>query len=124
MRFEFIALALFAFAGCSASSDIGAECALVKRDVDGGRLFVTNREVGTGAAKDFVSIGSTECDDLICVRDSDWAPPDGGGMDPNETARGYCSRNCLWGDPCPSSSPKLDGNPRTRFLHDPLFGNG
>lgn len=118
-------LALFAVAGCRASSDLGAECALVKRDpnVDGGRLFVTNGELRAGAAKDFVSIGSAECEDLICVRDSDYAPPDGGALNPNETARGYCSRNCITGDPCPSSSSELDGNPRTRMTCRPLLLN-
>ena len=109
-------LVLFAVAGCKASSQLGEECTLVKRDPsDGGSLFLTNGELPAGAGKDFISFGSTECDDLICVRDWDYAPLDGGGLNPNEPAKGYCSRSCLIGSPCPASSAELDASPRTRL---------
>ena len=92
-------LVLFAVVGCKASSQLGDECAMVKRDprVDGGRLYVTNGEIKVGATKDFISFGSIDCDDLICVRDADYAPPDGGVLNPTETAKGYCSRSCIVG---------------------------
>src|SRR5689334_16024221 len=111
MRSPFIALVLFAIAGCKASNQLGEECAMVKRDVDGGRLYVRNGEIKAGARKDFISFGSTDCDDLICVRDWDYAPADGGALDPNAIARGYCSKSCILGDPCPTASAELDGNP-------------
>jgi len=100
VRLPFIALVLLA--GCRASSQLGEECAMVKRDpnVDGGRLYVTNAEIKAGAMKDFISFGSTDCDDLICVRDWAYAPPDGGALNPAETAKGYCSRSCLAGTAC------------------------
>ncbi len=96
---------------------------MVKRDpnVDGGRLFITNGELQGGPRKDFVSFGSTDCEDLICVRDSDFAAPDGGALNPKEVATGYCSRNCLVGAACPSSTAELDGNPRTRLTCRPLL---
>jgi hypothetical protein len=117
VRFSIIALALFAVAGCKASSQLGEECVMVKRNpnVDGGRLFVTNRELEAGAGKDFLSFGSTDCEDFICVRDSDYARPDGGALNPNEPAKGYCSRSCSIGDGCPSFSAELDRNPSTRM---------
>ncbi|MBS1150976.1 MAG: gliding motility protein, partial [Myxococcaceae bacterium] len=121
MRFPFIGLVLVAVVGCRAASQLGEECAMVKRDVDGGRLFLTNGEIKVGAGKDFLSFGSTDCDDLICVRDSDHAPSDGGPLNPNETARGYCSKSCLIGNACPSASAKLDGDPRTRLTCRPLL---
>ena len=118
-------MAMFAVASCRAYSDLGIPCAMVKRDpnVDGGRLFVTNREVQAGAANDFVSIGSTECEDYVCVRDSDYRPPEGGALDPNATALGYCSRNCILGDSCASFSSALDGDRRTRMTCRPLLLN-
>ena len=96
---------------------------MVKRDpnVDGGRLYVTNAEIKVGARKDFISFGSIDCDDLICVRDWDYAPPDGGALNPNETAKGYCSRSCIVADPCPSSSQEADSNPKTRLTCRPLL---
>src|SRR5688500_10444270 len=106
MRFPFIALIVLVVIGCRAASQLGEECAMVKRDpnVDGGRLYVTNAELKPGAMRDVISFGSTDCDDLICVRDSEYASPDGGAPNQDETAKGYCSRNCVIGTACPSSS--------------------
>lgn len=120
MRVPPIALILLAVAGCRASSQLGEECAMVKRGGDGGRLFITNSEIKAGAMKDFISFGSTDCDDLVCVRDSDYAPPDGGALNPNEVAKGYCSKSCIVSDPCLSASAELDANPRTRLTCRPL----
>lgn len=108
-----VILILLAVVGCRASSQLGEDCAMVKRDpnVDGGRLYVTNGELKAGASKDFISFGSTDCDDLICVRDSFYAPADGGGLNPNETARGYCSRSCIAGTPCVSSAGRMQCRP-------------
>lgn len=96
---------------------------MVKRDpnVDGGRLYVTNGDLQARAMNDFISFGSTDCEDLICVRDAEYSPPDGGALNPNETAKGYCSKSCILGDSCPSSSAELDSNPRTRMTCRPLL---
>lgn len=120
MRVPFVALILLVV-GCRAPSQLGEECAMVKRGADGGRLFITNSEVKAAAGKDFISFGSTDCDDLICVRDADYAPPDGGVLNPNETAKGYCSKSCIVGNSCPSASAEMDANPRTRLNCRPLL---
>jgi hypothetical protein len=118
---RFTSLVLLAVVGCKASNQLGEECALVKRDpnVDGGRLYVRNGELKVAAMKDFISFGSTDCEDLICVRDADYAPPDGGALQPNETAKGYCSKSCINESSC--SSPELDGNPQRRLKCRPLL---
>ncbi len=117
MRFAIIAF--LAVVGCRASNQLGEECAMVKRDSDGGRLYVTNGEIKVGAMKDFVSFGSTDCDDLICVRDSDYAAPDGGALNPNEPAKGYCSKSCINESSC--ANAELDADPRSRLKCRPLL---
>ena len=73
-------------------SDVGTgPCFLVKKNPDGGTTptRVTMGEVTAG--KDFISFGSTECDDYVCVRDKDM--PRAG--DPSTYATGYCSHPCV-----------------------------
>lgn len=76
---------------------------MVKQDpnIDGGLLFLTNREVQAGLPKDFVSIGSADCEDYICVYDSTFV---NSGLDPNATAHGYCSKSCVAADSCASAT--------------------
>ena len=115
MRFLFLSLVLFL--GCSAPSELGQECRLVKRDLDGGRQYITNAEIESGASKDFISLGSLDCEDLICVRSTGDARVGG----PNESARGYCSKACNIGSACPSYSREVDSNPKTRLICRPLL---
>ena len=90
---------------------------MVKRGADGGRQYITNAEIAGGSSKDFISLGSLDCEDLICVRSSGDAPV-GGATEP---ARGYCSKGCDIGSACPSYSPELDSNPKTRLICRPLL---
>lgn len=109
-------VAMFALAGCKVPTDLGNECAMVKRDpnVDGGRLFIKEGEIKVGANKDFISFGSTDCENLTCVRDADFVR-DGGAVDPNAVARGYCSNRCQQGSTCESANPDDDNNAQRRL---------
>ena len=60
--------------------------------------------------KDFISFGTTQCEDLTCVRDSD--APSG---EPNAVAMGYCSNRCQPGNACPSGDPADDLDPKKKL---------
>ena len=122
-RLLFVSFAVITFAGCKPPSDLGTPCTMVKRDpnVDGGRLFVRNKEIKVGANKDFISFGSVDCENLVCVRDADFAVPDG-GFDPEAVAQGYCSNRCaIVGDICPSVSADDDNDAKRRLTCRPLL---
>lgn len=102
--FAFLPLVLL---GCKPATDLNQRCSLVKRNPDGGKpLAINERDVrnAQGANKDFIAIGSLDCEDLICVRDSAFTS-DAGLDDP---AEGYCSRQCQSGSSCPSFDENLD----------------
>lgn len=99
--------AVFVTAACRPATDLNQRCSLVKRNPDGGKpLSIAERDVrnAQGANKDFIAIGSLDCEDLICVRDSAFTT-DSGLDDP---AEGYCSRQCQQGTSCPSYDENLD----------------
>ncbi|MFO0597300.1 MAG: adventurous gliding motility lipoprotein CglC [Myxococcaceae bacterium] len=101
-----LTLALVSF-GCKPATDLNSRCTLVKRNPDGGTpIAILEREVrnAQGANKDFIAVGSLDCEDLICVRDSNFASD--GGLD--GPAEGYCSRQCVQGSSCPSYDENLD----------------
>ncbi|MBL8915074.1 MAG: adventurous gliding motility lipoprotein CglD [Archangium sp.] len=106
MKAALVLLAV-AFVGCKPATDLNQRCSLVKRNPDGGKpLSIAERDVrnAQGANKDFIAIGSLDCEDLICVRDSAFTT-DSGLDDP---AEGYCSRQCQQGTSCPSYDENLD----------------
>lgn len=98
--------------GCKPPTDLNSRCNLVKRNPDGGSTPVLIREgevqSAQGANKDFIAIGSIECEDLICVRDSLFVSD--AGLD--SPAEGYCSRQCVQGTSCPSYDEALDKGPK------------
>lgn len=103
------ALGVFAV-GCKPATDLNQPCKLVKRNPDGGRpIEILESDVRNikGADKDFISVGSVECEDLICVRDSFFVSTAADG----EPATGYCSRQCAQGAECPSYEESLDKGP-------------
>ncbi len=109
LLFAVAALAVTAVA-CKPVTDLNTTCLLVKRNPDGGSpLNITEREVrnNAGMNKDFIAVGSVECEDLICVRDANFSS-DAGLDDP---ATGYCSRACAEGAACPSYDEKFDKGP-------------
>ena len=107
-RLLFVIAALSVLAmGCKPATDLNSPCTLVKRNPDGGKpLAILEGDVRSaqGANKDFIAVGSVECEDLICVRDSLFTSDAGA----NEAASGYCSRACVQGSQCPSYDENLD----------------
>ncbi len=112
--------------GCKTPTDLGAVCRMVKRNPDGGRaLPIREGEIKAGANKDFISFGASDCDNLTCVRDSEFARGDGGrldgGLDDDDggtlgpIALGYCSDKCLQGSTCSSADPNDDNDAKKRL---------
>jgi hypothetical protein len=113
-RMLYIAAALAIVAvGCKPATDLNSPCTLVKRNPDGGvPLPITEGEVrnAQGQNKDFIAVGSVECEDLICVRDSNFSNDAG----TTEAATGYCSKQCQADltNACPSFEESFDKGPK------------
>jgi len=95
-----VAIALSIMA-CKADTDLGKPgCHLLKAGLDGGPVDVVVGELSAG--KDFLSFGSVECEDLVCVLDQDGvasllAQATANPAVLNEPATGYCSQPCAQG---------------------------
>jgi hypothetical protein len=110
LLFAVAALGIIAV-GCKPPTDLNKSCTLVKRNPDGGTpLAILEGEVrnASGQNKDFIAVGSLDCEDLICVRDSLFTSDAGA----NEPALGYCSRACVQDSVCPSYDESLDRGPK------------
>ena len=90
--------------GCEVSSEIGKECTLVRKaspeeEQEFGRKFMAILEKEVAPKQDFISFGSIECEDLICVRDAAFprATNEDGTVNQNAEAKGYCSKECVEG---------------------------
>ncbi len=90
--------------GCEVNNQIGKPCTLVRKATPAERqefgretMPILEREVAP--RQDFISFGSVECEDLICVRDKDFprATNEDGTVDGNAAAQGYCSKECVSG---------------------------
>lgn len=95
---------------CKPATDLNTPCPLVKRNPDGGApvpLMESEVRNAQGHNKDFISVGSVICEDLVCVRDSSYVTDAGA----DSVAMGYCSRRCAQGSSCPSQDEKLDKGP-------------
>jgi hypothetical protein len=102
-----LAALVLAASGCRTSTDLNTPCRLVKGNPDGGApLPILEKDVRakTSTNKDFISLGTVECEDFVCVRDTSFAS-DAGDDAP---AYGYCSRACAQGGACPSQDQALD----------------
>ena len=96
--------------GCRPVSDLNKRCVLIKRNPDGGTpsaLRESEVRNAQGVNKDFIAVGSLDCDDLICVRDSFFVSD----ASADSPAEGYCSRACIPEKPCPSFDETLDKGP-------------
>jgi hypothetical protein len=82
-------VAMWGGAGCTEETDLGKECTLVSRGPSGDREAILNRDLRPG--QEVISFGTTECDNLICVRDADFV---GTSNAPGDPAKGYCSTDC------------------------------
>jgi len=86
---------------CKADTDLGKPgCHLLKALPDGGATNVIVAELSAG--KDFLSFGSVECEDLVCVLDQDGVSAVLAQATANpavlaDPATGYCSHACAQG---------------------------
>lgn len=109
-------LVLACATGCEAT-DANTPCTLVRGNPDGGRaieLLNSDPIIKNSANKDFISFGSVECEDQVCVRDSSFKSDAG---DTGPYAKGYCSHSCVANSSigCPSYSGALDNDLNTRL---------
>ncbi|WNG45750.1 adventurous gliding motility lipoprotein CglD [Archangium minus] len=89
--------------GCEVPSDIGKPCVLVKKSTTGQKFDpVTLADIGAGD-KDFISFGSLDCEDLVCVRDAN-SPIQTSGEGDALRVLGYCSKSCV---PTDDGAPQL-----------------
>ena len=100
-------------AACRVTTDLGRSCQLVKKNPDGGSALPILEGDLPGANKDFISFGATECEDLVCVRDS-YAPRTGVAT---TAVSGYCSRSCVPNSSigCPAANSSDDRDPAKRL---------
>ena len=76
---------------CQVSSDIGKPCVLVKRSTSGAKYDpVVQADITSD--QDFISFGSLECEDLVCVRD---ARSEIKLAEDGNSVLGYCSKACV-----------------------------
>jgi hypothetical protein len=100
LLFATILLGVTLFA-CTANTDLGQPCNMVKALDDGGTTFVVVGDLSAG--KDFVSFGATACSDLVCVVDQGSASAQlsqaqrDAGTSLGSPALGYCSVVCVQG---------------------------
>jgi hypothetical protein len=93
IRWAAFTLLLVAFAGCPPATDLGKECTLVRRNPnDGGPPSIPITEAEIKGGRDFISFGSTACEDSVCVRDSSYVRP--ANIKDTDPALGYCSTSC------------------------------
>jgi hypothetical protein len=90
--------AVLLLGGCAVTTELGKPCLLVRKttaeeEAATGRKVIEIPEGDIAADQDFISFGSLECEDLICVRDDSSPRSD----DPNSPAVGYCSKECVQG---------------------------
>src|SRR5205823_1416087 len=84
-------------------------CTLLKRD---GTVLKESDLSG----RDAISFGATQCDDLVCVRDSSFPP-----TTPDAPAQGFCSHSCASTSSCVSAS-ELRLSCRDLLLDDAALG--
>lgn len=78
--------------GCEVPSDTGKPCVLVKKDPAGqGAIPVSEADIQFD--QDFISFGSVECENLVCVRTGGTQPQITGEGDARQVL-GYCSKPC------------------------------
>lgn len=98
--------------GCTVPSDIGKPCVLVKKNASGeGAVPVSPADILFN--QDFISFGSVECEDLVCVR-SAGTPLDTSGTGDSVTVRGYCSKPCNLTSATDCSSTDPDTRPEIK----------
>ncbi|MGZ3460896.1 MAG: adventurous gliding motility lipoprotein CglC [Archangium sp.] len=111
--------------GCQVRSDIGKPCVLVKKSQSGQKYDpVTLSDIQED--QDFISFGSTDCEDLVCVRDAH-SPIKTSGEGDGLRVLGYCSKACVPSDstqlqsPCAVNDPDADAQVKASMSCRPLL---
>jgi hypothetical protein len=104
-RLALLLSAVLLCGGCKVNSDIGKRCLLVKKSTDPNKEsdFVVERDLVAG--QDFISFGSLDCEDLVCVKDADMPIEK---AEDTDYVLGYCSKACVPDelvDPCAVTDP-------------------
>ena len=120
--------------GCEVASDIGKPCVLVRKAPEAEQKAEPEREPyrdlmesDLQAGQDFISFGSVECEDLVCVRDADFQPALETEADLSKTAaKGYCSKACVPSDvqlqnPCAVNHPEAEAQVKETMSCRPLL---
>lgn len=91
--------------GCRPATDANTPCFLVAANDDGGRKGLTEADLKSlnGMNHDFISFGSVECDDQICVRDSKFGG-DGGTTAGTQKPCPNGDTDCAQGEICSAES--------------------
>jgi len=102
LRAAFLVSTALLLGGCKVSSEIGKPCTLVRKalpEENSPTKTMPVLESEVADRQDFISFGSLECEDLICVRDQDYprARTAEGEVDLTAAAMGYCSKPCVDG---------------------------
>ncbi|MCP3163785.1 adventurous gliding motility lipoprotein CglC [Myxococcus qinghaiensis] len=102
LRAAFLVSTALLLGGCKVSSEIGKPCTLVRKalpEENSPTKTMPVLESEVADRQDFISFGSLECEDLICVRDQDYprARTAEGEVDLTAAAMGYCSKPCVEG---------------------------
>lgn len=103
-RLPLVLSAVLLASGCSVSTQLGAECVLVRKATEEeeaatGRKSISIKESELISGQDYISFGVLDCDELelTCVRDANHPRTTQPG-DPAEAgtdAKGYCSQACV-----------------------------
>ena len=131
LGFLLIAASLVTEVGCKQTNDLGTYCVLVRRDPadtdpsDGiSSIPVKQSEIPTVSgdstdSRDYISFGSTECEDLVCVRDSAFAEASEPGLPvgADQPAYGVCSTACSVDvqSTCTAADSSIDKTARTHL---------
>jgi hypothetical protein len=78
--------------GCKPETDLGQACRMTKPCVPGPTCPIAESEM-SDASQDYLSLGVSECDDLVCVRTANSKGNNGEGY-------GYCSKSCIDSTDC------------------------
>jgi hypothetical protein len=108
--------------GCEVPSDIGKPCVLVKRSQSGQKYDPVRME-DINVDQDFISFGSLDCEDLVCVRDAR-SPVRTTGEGSELRVLGYCSKACVADNlqnPCAVNHPDADAQVKERMSCRPLL---
>lgn len=116
-RHAILLSAAFLLGGCEVVTELGKPCALVRRATDaeleaGSDRAVLLKERELTAGQDFISFGSLDCEEQVCVRDASTPA----GSDPEAVALGYCSRPCIEdSNSCEVTNEEVDDALRERM---------